>query len=70
MSDWGRDYGDENDYVADEDDFILDIDFWDEEDDDEDYDDDNFGTLVPNEPSDSGPFLSASAIVEEEYIFS
>jgi len=65
-----RDYGDENDYrpsdsFDEDDDFYLDPDFWN---DDEDDDYEFGGALVPNEPSPSDPFLSASAIVEKEYI--
>lgn len=79
-----RDYGDENDFNRwveveyekeyegdDEDEFYFDPEFWeDEDDDDEDLDDEDYGSLVRNEPPSSGPFLSTSAIVEEEHIFS
>lgn len=66
---YDRDYGDETDYRKDEDDdFYLDIDFWDEED-GEDFDEEAGGAPVPNKPHPNDPFLSASAIVEREYIF-
>ena len=63
---YDRDYGDENDYRND-DDFYLDTDWF--EDENEDFDEEAGGALVPNEPRPSDPFLSASAIVEKEYVF-
>lgn len=66
--DYGRDYGDENDY--DDDDFFLDPEFWESENDEEDYEDDDYGSLVPNEPSPRNPSFSASLKIEKELVFS